>query len=525
MMMRLTMMLALAAVAGAAFAQTPGLAQTKVAGVSMFKNGYAVVLRETTIPAGDKAFYIPNVPPAALGTFWIQGSTGVKLLEAVSTTFTEKGERPAMSMDEILFANLNREVVLFIYKSDGKEQAYRGKLLSVAGDWVVLQGDDGQTHLLSKSTIREIQAANGEFNYKLPTEETKRVIRIRATGPAGAKLYTISMEKGVSWAPGYAVELKDDMTLKLTGKATIINETLDLDNVEARLITGFPNIRFIGSEDPFTSTQNLFQFVNGLGGGGGGMGPGGGAMSQNVGRAREAEASDRDESFSIMDPSALEGFQAEDLFFYRQPNVTLKPSERGYYMMFEGEGKYEQYFTTDLNAWTDMNRTPGVPVEGSDVWNTIEFLNPIKQPLTTAAATVMKSGEMLGQDMMTYTSPGGKATLKITKALDIKVKSESEMVDRRPSQIKDKDGRVIYDIITVKGKIEAISLRPKPVDLRITYSLDGDIKSTSPNGDVTKSTINLAQTNPRSVIKWKAELQPGKRQEFTFSYEMLVPAI
>ena len=521
--MRLTMTLALAAAAGAVFAQTPGVVQTKVAGVSMFKNGYAVVLRETAIPAGDKAFYIPNIPPAALGTFWIQGSEGVKLLEAVSTTYQTKGERPATSMDEILTANLNREVVLFIYKSDGKEHAYRGKLLSTAGEWIVLQGDDGQTHLLSKGAIREIQAANGAFVYKLPTEETHRVIRIRASAPAGAKLYTISMERGVSWAPGYAVELNDDMTLKLTGKATIINETLDLNDVEARLITGFPNIRFIGSEDPFTSNLNLFQFLGGLEGGRG-PGGGGGAMSQNIGRAREADSRDMDAGFQVMDPSALEGFQAEDLFFYRQPHVTLKPNERGYYMMFEGDGKYEQYFTTDLNAWTDMNRTPDAPADASDVWNTIEFINPIKQPLTTAAATVMKSGEILGQDMMTYTSPGGKATLKITKALDIKVKSESQMMDRRPSQIKDKDGDVIYDIVTVQGKIEAISLRPKPVDLRITYTLDGEMKATSPNGDVTKSTINLTQINPRSVIKWKAELQPGKRQEFTFTYEMLVPA-
>lgn len=521
--MRQSLSFGLAALAGAVMAQTPEVSPTKVVGVSLFKNGYAVVLRETAIPTGEKAFYIPNIPPAALGTFWIQGSTGVKLLEAVSTTYSEKGERPAASIDEILMANINKEVELVILKADGKETTYSGTLVSVAGDWVVLKGSDGQTRLLPRSGIREIRGANGSFGYKVPTEVTQRVIRIRAAGPSNAKLYTISLEKGASWAPGYAVELQEDMKLKLTGKATIINETLDLKDVEARLITGFPNIRFIGSEDPFTSTQGLFQFINGLGAAPGTMG--GGAMSQNVGRAREADARDMEMGFDVMNPSSLEGFQAEDLFFYRQPNVTLKPSERGYYMMFEGEGKYEQYFTADLNAWTDLNRQPDANSEGGDVWNTIEFTNPIKQPLTTAAATVFKDGEILGQDMMTYTSVGGKAVLKITKALDIKVKSSSEVVDRRPSTIKDKDGRVIYDIVTIKGRIDAISLRPKAVDVRLSYTLDGDVKATDPAGTASKTTVNLSQINPRSVIKWKADLQPGKKQEFNFTYEMLVPAM
>ncbi len=521
-MKSLTSLAALALI-GVASAQTTKVQETRIAGVSMFKNGYAVVLRETSIP-GDQAFLMPGVPAAALGTFWLQGSNGVKISEAVSTTIAQRFQRPVTSLDEILQANVGKEVTLHVMKpGEMKPMAVEGKLLTWQGQFVVIEGRGNTTVSINKSNINEISGATGTFSYQLSGEQQTRVIRLKAAGPAGGKVFSISLERGLSWAPAYAIELLEDNKLRVTGKATIINELGELSNVEARLITGFPNIRFIGSEDPFTSSQGMFQFLQGLGGMPGGSAGGGGAMAGNAQRAREAD-SDMEMGFQVMTPNNLEGFQAEDLFFYRRPGVTLKPGERGYYVLFEGEGAYEQYFTTDLFAWNDMNRDISAPVDAADVWNTIQFKNPISQPLTTAAATVMKSGEILGQDMMTYTSTGGSAKLKITKAMDINVRSESEMINRVPSDIKDRDGRVIYDIVTVRGKVSAVSLRPKNVDLRITYTLDGELRTTAPNGEVSKSTVNLAQINPRSIIKWKANLEPGKKQDFTFEYTMLVPA-
>lgn len=513
------------ALSGALFAQTDKVHETRISGVSMFKNGYAVVLRETTIPH-SQPFLIPGVPAAALGTFWLNGSNGVKISEAVSTTITQKSLRPVTSLDEILMANVGKQITLHVMKpGEMKAIPVVGKLVTWQGPYIVVEGLGNTTVSINKSNIHEISGETGTFSYQLPADTVTRVIRLQANAPAGGKVYTISLERGLSWAPAYAVELLDDQKLRVTGKATIINELGDLSNVEARLITGFPNIRFIGSEDPFTSSQSMFQFLQGLNGfaAPGGPGGGGGGLASNSQRAREADAGDM-EGFTAMTPSNLEGFQAEDLFFYRRPGVTLKPGERGYYVLFEGEGAFEQYFTTELNAWTDMSRDPSVPADAADVWNTIQFKNPINQPLTTAAATVMKNGEILGQDMMTYTSAGGTAKLKITKAMDINVRSESEMINRVPSDIKDRDGRVIYDIVTVRGKVSAISLRPKNVDLRISYTLDGELRSNVPTGEVTKSTTNLAQINPRSIIRWKANMEPGKKQEFTFEYTTLVPA-
>src|SRR5438552_3948329 len=133
---------------------------------------------------------------------------------------------------------------------------------------------------------------------------------------------------------------------------------------------------------------------------------------------------------AAFEPNPLPGFAAEDLFFYRQPNVKLKKGDRGYYVLFAAESEYQHIYEWEIpdrinqTAYVEQEDKPG------DVWHSVKFKNTAKQPLTTATATIFKDAEIMGQDMMNYTSVGSDATVKMTKALDVRAEDAEEETTR-----------------------------------------------------------------------------------------------
>src|SRR5688500_17727787 len=93
---------------GAVIAAPTNVVATKVTSASLFKNGYAVVIREAPLTSSE--ILIENVPQAALGTLWITGSDGVKIKEVIGTQRETKSEVPAKNMDELIAANVGKEV-------------------------------------------------------------------------------------------------------------------------------------------------------------------------------------------------------------------------------------------------------------------------------------------------------------------------------------------------------------------------------------------------------------------------------
>lgn len=150
------------------FTQAPA-PTSKVVGASLFKNGFAVVVRETAIKNGEAI--ITELPQASLGTLWISSSPNVTISEATTMIVTEKGERDAVSFDEILMGNIGKEVSLNL----GAVGTAIGKVVSASGPIVILIAE-GQTTIIPKASIQRITASI-PLNYKLKTENAKRVLR------------------------------------------------------------------------------------------------------------------------------------------------------------------------------------------------------------------------------------------------------------------------------------------------------------------------------------------------------------
>lgn len=484
---------------------------TTIVAASLFKNGYAVVTREIPLTGGEAV--ITDIPQAALGTFWVTATPGVTLTEVVNGTETTSSKTPATSIDEVLSLNEGKELVLTAREA-GKVE---GKLLSAAGSALIVQTQSGVL-VIPKNSISSVLGSGISWSKESTT--TRRVIRVKGKGPASAKVILVGLERGITWAPAYSVDITNEQKLSIIGKATILNDLGDLDGIEARLITGFPNVPFAGSPDPFTSGINVDQFVGSLialGAPEAAKAPG--MMTQNA--MRRDRAQEFDEAFQV---STLPGLAAEDLFFYRQPDVRLKKGERGYYVLFKSEAAYEHLYTWDVpDTLPEDNRPqPDLSTIG-DVWHALKFKNGSTMPWTTAPATVFKNGEILGQDESRYTAVGADALIRITKALDVRADQSEEEVARERGALKVYSSNPTHDLVTVKGTLEIQNRKPEAIKMKITKDVTGEVVASTGDAKVIKNAKGLRDVNAHAQIQWTPTVKAGEKLTLTYTYKVYVP--
>lgn len=496
----------------------PRAVEAHVSGASLFKNGYAVVTREIDV-AEPGEYTLAQIPQGSLGTLWFSTTEGTRLAGVVTTLVDETKETALGSLDGILRANVGKELHLTVQAGEGPKE-FVGTLLSAEGDILVLQSGSGQT-TLQKASVTRVESPSGGLVYKTTVTSPQRALRFKVEGRPG-KIVITSLERGLTWAPGYAVDLKGKKTLTLTAKATVMDDLDDLNGVEARFITGFPNVPYAQWIDPLVSGQDVNAFlamVSGVG-----VPPSvfsnraGDMVTQNAYSRADAE------SFAAaMPPAPLGGEQHEDLFFYRQPDIRLKKGDRGYYVLFRADTPYSELYCWDIDDMTSNNVDyHPVPSEPGEVWHALEFKNTSGQPLTTGAATVFQQGEVVGQDMMHYVPNGGQAELRINKSLDVQAQATEAEESRQRGAIKNPNNFPLFDLVTLKGTLVIANHKTETVKLRIRKDLTGEVTATTGDPQLTKTVRGLQQINPGAQLVWIHDIDPGKSLKLTYTYQMYV---
>lgn len=489
------------------------VADTSIVGISMFKNGYAVVTRQFNIdPSGTTN--LSFIPHSSIGTLWFSTTNGAELKAVTATSVTSSQTTNLGSMEQILAANVGKVLQLHYRQGEAGYPSVRGKLLFINADSIVLQSENMQ-QVLTKAGIQKITPDDGKLIYTANVDTPMRVIQFK-TGGTG-KIQMLSLERGISWTPGYAIELLDDKELKVVSKATISNGLNDFENIDVRLITGFPNLPWASVLEPFLSGSPTNGPLLGGGFGGGSQAPAA-MMTQNR-MAKEAVMADFSAGMSA--PADASGEQKEDLFFYKYPKVSLKAGDRGYYILFEAKSPYKTLFTADLpDSTTPESTYRGLPDGPADVWNTLQFRNTSGQPLTTSIATAFSKGDIVGQGMLNYTPANADAELQINKSLDIRVEATEEELTRERGAIKYFNSeQPLYDLVTLKGVIEIRNDKTKEVKLRIRKQITGEILEAS-TADVAKTAKGLKAVNPNATLTWNPTLSPGKSLKLNYSYKL-----
>lgn len=492
----------------------------------MFKNGYAFVAR--TIPAASGTAEIIEVPRASLGTLWFLTDDGsaIELVESVTDIERTSPESPIGSIPDLVRANIGKRVSMLVLYTPTTTERLVGRILSVAGTLVMIQTDPGERQSVNLASIADLRSGELVTTAPSPQERERRFYRIKKSKPGG-NVVMLSLERGMTWAPAYALDLTDPKKLTFVARATLLNDVLDLKSVPTRLITGFPNLPFASILDPISSGLSVDQWLGTLGMPGSMVNESrGGRQALMAQKAYAPMADALTVDFSGVPEAAGEGEGIGDLYFYDLKNVTLPRGARQSLNLFRFESEYRHVYVWDLAAEFDINQMRPIPIprEEDAVWHTIEFKNTTSQPLTTGVATILQKGELTGQTMLSYVPAGAKAEARINKALDVTTDRLEEEITRERGAIKDQNGNPYLDRITIKGTLKATNRKAETITLRVKKEVVGEILSASDAATILKLPGGLGQQNGRGRATWTVEIKAGEEKTLTYSYRVYVRA-
>ncbi len=500
----------------------------EVVSVSMFKNGYAFVTRKIALKDGSAN--IVEVPQASLGTLWFWTPEGE--IEKISTADEQEKIKKTVNLttlNELLAKNVGKNISI----ETNVTPALEGKIKSADGELLILETATG-TVSLAKSQVKFVKTTEPGFTWtqEVETLSNHKYYQISASRKT-KEVMMMSLERGMTWSPGYAVDITNPDKLTLASKATIMNDLTDIKEVGVRLITGFPNLQFKDILDPFTANMPSEQWLGMVSSptvysGRGPGGPGGGGQGGFMGQNAYAPMADREVNWGGAPSATAGGEQISDLFFYDLAKYDSKKGSRQYQNLFKFDADYKHVYTWDIEDQVDANGNykpvPPTGPDAEDVWHTIHFKNASGKPLTTAPATIFSKGELIGQSLMNYCMADGECDLKINKALDVRADATEEETDRERGAIKDRYGNPRYDLVTVKGTLFVFNGRKDKVQMTITKNLTGEVLTKTGDPTVTKTTRGLRQVNTTSKLVWKPEVKSGDKLTLEYTYKLYVPA-
>lgn len=512
-------------------------ADFKTKSISLFKNGSAFYLKSGTVKSTDGQYLMTkNIPSALFGTFWIQSPDGK--LNSVSS-FNDKVAETSMIRSNnftlLLSANLGKKVRLHI----GKEEIVEG----VVEEMEKVKEKQENALLPEQFIVNNILTFRTESNWLSINvseirrvefmEKPKQILETKslkdkpvlqlnfANNNANQKVDIMYLQNGLSWVPGYLIELIDEKEAQLTLRAEVVNNAEDIKNTDINFVVGVPNFRFANRLSSLVDFYN--QYVPAVNGG-----------FSNVLRTQSASTYSIDgESLSDLNIVANEvtGSAEEDLFFYNLKNFSLKKGGRGHYPIFSKKIDIAHIYECNIGAnnanqrYFQQNFLFNAD-NSNKVFHSVKVINDSDFPWTTGSAMVVKGikdQKPISQDQLNYTPITGHSFVKLTEAPDVKVKHAEREIAREDRAMKNPQNRKIYlDLVTVEGQLKIKNYKAKAIDLNIKRMISGKLLSSTTEW-LKAERVNRNGQNPMTDVCWETSIKSGKELIITYQYQVYVP--
>ena len=532
-------------------------AKLKIEGIALFKNGLGFVNSTATLTSSEKTVRIGQLPVPSFGTFWVGYARDVNVRSLVTAMEDWEEKFQVQSMGQFLQANAGRRVTLrtgsgdkdilegiivpeitetdvpeppnpyFMDSRRGQNQNERSLSGIPAGNVLLLKTDKG-TIALNASAVLRADFGNNDILTSVSMKQKRPSIRLELNSPASGKKISVSyLARGVTWTPGYLIDLSDAKTAKFSAQALIVNELADFNNVRLELVTGFPNIKFSEVSSPIAMNQSLADFLNSLANGRNeNVRSSQGMMTQQAMLVNTAVFDALETSPGPGYSTAATGAVSEDLFLYPVENFTLKRGETAWLPLFTAEMAYKHIYTWKIKDFLDQEdryrpdagRADGKIAE--EVWHSCRLVNNLKLPLTTAAAEFVTNGTFTGQDICYYTAAGAETTIRINRAMNVLAEEAEVEVERRRNAATFHGDS--YTLVKVRGELKLRSRIAKPVQVEVSKELSGQVLEKSPAAKDIQTAKGLKQVNPKHILTWEIELQPGAELKLTYLYQVYI---
>lgn len=539
-------------------AQTPPQVEMKPTKVALFKNGFGFFSFEGKMPKSNRV-ELTNLPIPSFGTFWMNASAPTEIVKLTSAPVKTKIKVDSGDFHEIAQANIGKTAYVTRRGSDGKngEVDLYGVIVSVSsapkpgnpnliGSIAEAGGENGRMIVLS----REGNEPN-QFSYvyipandivgmvfegadpanKAEREVEKTTLYVDTKNSSEGILAASCLVKGISWVPEYKMELDDSGKAWFQAQALVMNDLMDMEQVDMSFVSGFPSLKFANVESPLAGKyKTLDDFLSSLDmGKGQGNSRMRGQMLRNFSGGIFASGAIKSEQESNSSPNEM--VQAEDLFFYPIKNFSCKYGESVLVPLFGGEVPYKHLYIWDIPEQRQLiewdrqfdSGDPSAQDTSRDIWHSVRFTNKFSVPLTTGALefTSKTNGNIAGQGVVTFTSPGQEATVRVNKTMQVATTREEKTVTAERKEVKRTSGSSsFYSVSTIEGTLTMKNYSGKTMLMEITKRVLGTPVSASGEGTFS-STPGWNSMNPNGKFKWTTEVKPGETKTLTYQYSFV----
>lgn len=514
--------------------------ETKVRTAALFKNGLGFVIREGSTSLKDGWAVTRHVPDAILGGIWFGCLDLDSRLDEVVGYKADGSEKiEAISSDELLKANIGKKVVLYfddktlagrvkavpdnrMPEYDAAAYAYGGYAPPMEYSAVVILETAQGEVAVNKNAITRVEFPEGMATWFERKQETRN-LKIRVSGQRNtARIGMSYLEKGISWTPGYLVQIESDNKAQITMQSTVINDAEDLADAELFFVVGYPNFIYANVLSPMAMRQSITDFISALSGDvrNAGYGAMANVMAQSYAPVEADESGIPSYNYSAV--PGLEGGYEEDLFLYNKKGVTLKKGERASYLVFSDRVDYKHVYEWEIPDLSTGDSYDNNGVENREqIWHSLRLTNSTQYPWTTAPALAVREGKPMAQDLITYTPKGAKVNLKLTIASDVKTDRQEYESDRQ------RDVSLYgysYDLVTVKGELVVKNNKSSAITLDIRKMITGEVLAASHDGKIKKLAegISRRRANSSSIITWEVPVSAGGEAKLAYSYKIYV---
>lgn len=513
---------------------------SKIAKVSLFKNGLALIERRAT-PGRAGTYQLDAAPTPVHGTLWIEGDR--KLIARVGV---RQREVEPQAPGDLQKDYAGRNVTVYLQDVNtpvtGKVRdlsnvkakpsaAISGQFYTSAAAnngrsrFLLLDTERGGEALVDMSRIVYLEASGKTAGAKRPQPVLLLEVGEEAKGKEVKIRY---LATGLSWAPTYHVDLLTKNRLRIAQSALVRNELTDFSDAEVMLISGFPNIRFRHVTSPLSPGANWSKFFSQLN-----RRPGGYSSSMGNSIATQQVAMN---NFAPpaggFDPSAIPSGDGVDLHYESIGRRTVATGEALKLEVDSAEAGYRrivEWIVPDTHdAYgnrvdpRNRNRSGNSDADGDgDPWDALQFRNPLSMPMTTGPATITEGGRFNGQTISYWVSRGEQTTLKVTKALSIRtfaVENEQQGQSRDMVYIAGRS----YGRVRVEGSLTIANHRAEATDVVVRRQFSGELISAEGDPKESRRQEGAYSINRRNLLTWSLHLEPGKTQKLTYQYQLLV---
>lgn len=514
-----SLLLCLTATTSILFAQSPLKTHT----VSIFKDGTAFFVRSGEVPLLEKSFRIAeaDMPKPLYGSFWFHApGQSNYIIRRVQDTIRSTDIYNRLA--DLPKNNIGKRV-----RVQSNDTWYDGVILSADDQMLVLKHNDVWMPIQTDSvTLLQF------FDEPQTTFESKKVQNSLLLDFPRAKsrqdLEMMYLQRGIAWFPSYILELDEEDKARITFRAEIVNDAEDLEEASINFVVGVPNFRYSQSgETPLVSDVSISQMMRMIGNSNS-SGFDFNAITSNsqvVGYASDGPMGATFEPMPIN--QSAEGSSLEDLYFYRLDDITLPKGGRASYNILTAEIPVAHVYECQLpsnSASAGYYRSLSAEEKYSEVTHKLKLQNNTDQPFTTGAAFVSRivdgTTNPISQDQLKYTPVGGETYLKITTAPDVRVSFQEEEAEVEEN-VK-KEGKINYDLITVKGTVSVKNYKNKAIDLNVRRTITGNLDQSNPDW-LQAIRVNLNRNlNATTDVCWELKLKAGEEQTVEYSYKIYV---